>query len=101
LLDEIYYLRTKSHCVNKSFIITTLQKTLFGLFPPFWCQQQGLDLNPQPWDDDVSVLPLCYNWLPQVAVFVHVQLIMSPSISKIFKIGKNLKRALGKAINRK
>jgi hypothetical protein len=31
-------------------------------FPPlslFQCQQWQLDMNPQPWDDKASVLPLC------------------------------------------
>ncbi len=29
----------------------------------FWCQQPRLDLNPRPWDDEVSVIPACcYPW---------------------------------------
>ncbi len=45
-----------------------LLKTFFSLFsiPCPWCQQRWFETNPQPWNAEASVLPLCcccWPWL--------------------------------------
>ena len=51
------------------------------------CQQQWLDLNPQPWDDELSVLPLCCpNWAHLSVVYSLIMSLLMAGVFAAFNI---------------